>query len=533
MRICLYVDASRLLRWHIWLAEALSGDGKNEVVLCRSDVSRPWPPAFQLVLTLEKLIHRLKGEQACDFAPAPLPLLQRLADLDGNRRFDLVVNCVGRFDRLPAARRILTPLFNGQPSEFGALEALLDHGDVEIGVLSGTDPGQLIDCGTVAMEKRTVLTSSLNSVFSRAAELVIKAVNSPREDALGEYDPVDRSVAGKKVIVLTSVTLSFLAARVAEKLQRRLSRTVTTRAKWGLGSRLIQGKGLVGALAPNDATFNLLKDDNQRQYADPIIISDRGRHFVFCEEYQFTIEKGLVSVSEIDETGKLSQPRVVFEQPHHLSYPHVFRDEGEIWMIPEEGDNASISLYRAVEFPHAWVFECELLSGLRGFDATLHRNADGYWLFVTMRRWQSTDWDSLSLFRADTLRGPWAQVENNPVLLDARAARPAGPLFELGGQLYRPAQDCSTMYGGALTICRIDQLSRNAYRQTPVGHISGKAHGVHTYTRSGPFEIVDFFGDVDNVGTATAVYTDPAEGWSRQESLRRAGARRSPRFGMG
>jgi hypothetical protein len=51
------------------------------------------------------------------------------------------------------------------------------------------------------------------------------------------------------------------------------------------------------------------------------------------------------------------------------------------------------------------------------------------------------------------------------VLLDAAAARPAGRMYRRGGILHRPAQDCSTGYGGALALCTVNRLDLDGYEQ--------------------------------------------------------------------
>jgi hypothetical protein len=45
-------------------------------------------------------------------------------------------------------------------------------------------------------------------------------------------------------------------------------------------------------------------------------------------------------------------------------------------------------------------------------------------------------------------------------------------VFEVGGKLYRPAQDCARRYGGALRIMEITEWTVNAYRESEVTHIT-------------------------------------------------------------
>jgi hypothetical protein len=170
-------------------------------------------------------------------------------------------------------------------------------------------------------------------------------------------------------------------------------------------------------------------------------------------------------------------------------------------MMPESGGAGTTELYRAAPFPDRWVLEGRILEGVPAYDATLHRVADRWWLLATTRRWTSTSWDSLSMFSAPDLLGPWQPHAHNPVLIDARCSRPAGTLFRRGQQLLRPAQDCSRIYGGAIRICRIDRLDDNAFEQTPIGSIvpasPADGIGVHTLNASNGIELIDVFRQPD------------------------------------
>jgi hypothetical protein len=66
------------------------------------------------------------------------------------------------------------------------------------------------------------------------------------------------------------------------------------------------------------------------------------------------------------------------------------------------------------------------------------------------------------------LDGVWRPHVLNPLKCDIRSARPAGRPFRLDGRLYRPAQDCSRVYGGGLAINEILDLSPSSFRERTV-----------------------------------------------------------------
>src|SRR5262249_19611368 len=62
--------------------------------------------------------------------------------------------------------------------------------------------------------------------------------------------------------------------------------------------------------------------------------------------------------------------------------------------------------------------------------------------------------------------GPWTPHERNPIKRDAATARPAGRPFTAGGRTYRPAQDCSETYGGAVQLMEIERLTPEDFHET-------------------------------------------------------------------
>jgi hypothetical protein len=165
-----------------------------------------------------------------------------------------------------------------------------------------------------------------------------------------------------------------------------------------------------------------------------------------------------------------------------------------------------IALYRAARFPDRWTREYVLLESISGYDATIVEKGGRWWLLVTTSRWQSSSSDNLMIYSASSLAGPWKALPESPQLIDARAARSAGAIWSYQGKMFRPAQDCSRVYGGGLSLCRIDVLDGECYEQTIIGRItatSGKAVlGCHTFNAAGNIEAIDVFGDISGLQTA-------------------------------
>jgi hypothetical protein len=243
--------------------------------------------------------------------------------------------------------------------------------------------------------------------------------------------------------------------------------------------------------------YRRLQPPADRLWADPQAIERDGRHYIFFEEMPFASNRGHIAVIELDRDGKASEPRRVLERPYHLSYPFLFEHEGTLYMIPESGENQTIELYRCAEFPHRWEFVHNVMEGVSAYDATMLHRDGRWWLFTTLVETEgASSWDELFVFFADSpLSREWTPHRRNPVVSDCRSARPAGPMFEHGGALYRPSQNSSGRYGRGFNLCRVDVLDGESYREEVVSQAlpewDDDVKATHTFSRSGDLHVID------------------------------------------
>ena len=231
-------------------------------------------------------------------------------------------------------------------------------------------------------------------------------------------------------------------------------------------------------------------------YADPFLFEHDGRHHLFCEEIARGGDRAVISHTELPLDGAPAQrPSCVLDRPYHLSYPFLFAHEGETFMIPETSSIGRVELYRATAFPHSWEHEAVLLDGIDAADATVLAHDDRLWLFAAIAADGASSLDELHLFWASAPRGPWHAHPLNPVVSDARCARPAGAIQRWGPRLVRPGQDGSRRYGGAVAFCEIDVLNEREYAEHEVERLEGAdvrgARATHTYSSDRAFEAID------------------------------------------
>jgi hypothetical protein len=137
-----------------------------------------------------------------------------------------------------------------------------------------------------------------------------------------------------------------------------------------------------------------------------------------------------------------------------------------------------------------------LIDGVFCADATVHRSRDHWWMFANLGTEEAGVDDELHLFSADRLFGEWTPHGANPVKSDVRCSRPAGRLFARDGQLYRPGQICTPLYGSGIALHRVTQLSRDAFAEEEERRIEPRTPeilGMHTINRAGELSVTDTF----------------------------------------
>jgi hypothetical protein len=228
--------------------------------------------------------------------------------------------------------------------------------------------------------------------------------------------------------------------------------------------------------------------------ADPFLLPVGGEARLLAEEFRYLGQQGRIVEIQRGGEGRLSTLRAVIDEGVHMSYPYVIEYEGGVYAIPECGDAREVRLYRQDPSTGQWVRLPDLISGVDAVDSTVFEHNGSWWLLHSLQSGPGA-W-SLYVWQAPSLFGPWTPHPGNPVKTDVRSSRPAGNPFRHEGQLYRPAQDGRTSYGGAMTINRIEVLSPTDFREVVVRRLEPDTNGpypdgFHTLSGSGNQCVVD------------------------------------------
>ncbi len=291
---------------------------------------------------------------------------------------------------------------------------------------------------------------------------------------------------------------------LAPTILRKAARRATARpvvSHWRMAVRQ-QAQGLLdGVSAPDLSGFRWIESPRDRIYADPFLLEHEGEMWVFFEDYDRPAGKAVLSAALISATG-LGPVVPVLDRPYHLSYPCVFRDGGDLFMIPETKGSGAVELYRCQTFPSGWVLERELFRA-PAVDTSLLINAEGYWFFTSLvepRAKATQFW----IFHAPALDAPWTPHPASPISSDIRNSRGAGAIVHHGGRLYRPSQDCAGRYGKSFTLNEITCLTPETYHERPSLTVEPPPGfvGAHTYSSLGTLEMIDGLALIDAASVA-------------------------------
>ena len=457
-------------QWHSLLLQRLAADGHALAVTPVSSVN--WPTAMRAALAFERrLIHR--GE------------LSRSVHLPASSRDlappDLVIDLTGAASRSAPTFRIA---FNGSLDDAFVPTVLAAGRLVDLDVIMDS---RSFDRGAPMVDNRIFTAAAADDVFARAITLLMRAVR--------RYGAGDRASLpliahpGPGLFPWRYVTSSL--PRIAREALRRSRYRF---AHWRVGYRVSPGSG-VADTGELGSGWSVLPDDGTHFYADPFPFEHDGKRYIFVEDYPHATHKAVISVAALDADGVAGTPVPVLEEPHHLSYPQVFAHAGSIWMLPEASASHKLTLYRAERFPDRWVAAATLLEGDIS-DATLLEHDGGFWLLATDRDGGlgSTS-DTLVVFHAPALTGPWTAHRRNPILIDRRGARPGGAVVRANGKLLLPVQDGTLGYGAGLGLSEIVRLDRDEVVLGEPQPVSGRGDfpypQVHTLNRAGALEVID------------------------------------------
>jgi hypothetical protein len=216
----------------------------------------------------------------------------------------------------------------------------------------------------------------------------------------------------------------------------------------------------------------LSPDRGEAYWADPFPWP--GTDQVLCEEMPMDGGVGRIVALSSESDGTWRRSSIVLDDNEHHSYPCAMTDGEDTLFLPEAVGRGATTLYRLRQGEEPEPI-CAVAPERRLADPTLFRSGGLYWIACT-----DLDigmHDNMCLLHADQPEGPWRPHRCTPVKIDICGARPAGPVFRIGEQLFRPGQDCARTYGAAVLIHRIETVTPDTYRESVVARLAPDPDG--------------------------------------------------------
>lgn len=244
-------------------------------------------------------------------------------------------------------------------------------------------------------------------------------------------------------------------------------------------------------LNDTDSEFIVLQNGIKAWAADPFVFEKDGKVYIFAELFDYVTSLGTIGYCIYEGNPKVKWHQVITE-PYHMSFPFIFENDGEIYIMPETSSNHTLSLYKAIEFPDKWEKCCDLINDDVVVDSVLfHKNNKEY--AFTYDNYKDKD---CYLWLCEYNDGK--VIKKHRITSDVNCARMAGAVFVKNDKYYRPSQNCYDGYGKGLNFVSfsLDDGYRENIEKTIFPHdvsLSKKLFldGMHTYNSSGNYEVID------------------------------------------
>ncbi len=511
LRIVLVVDPDqRLSDAQAFLIDRLNANANvvfcGRVVGTKRRANTAPSPILRAVLACERILVRWRIK-SYDTKQAETVLndLPSEDEAPASKGYDLAI-VLGAFglpdDKLTAFKHgewALTYGGSAEPNLAKAMPTLRDHPWIRVEIVKRSKtlraptairganytlkPGAVVT-GAFAAEKAVLLL-----------EHTINAVSDERFEAVSSEKPTPcPAPPGHKDAVLYAV--SFLREMSRQLLKRLSERLGPGREYW----RIAQAHGNVTEIDPEKSRD---VQAHTQIMADPFLFEHEGVLWLFYEAMNGGAGTGWIEAAQLKDSG-ISAPVTALKRPYHLSFPYVFSEGSDIFMIPETQQARRLEVWKATHFPTDWELHATAFEGHRLAESSLFKDDDGQWWLLTNLSDYYAFQDHSSELYLYAVDGPdLKHIEahpDNPVVFGADRARNAGAIFRHDGRLFRPTQDSSFgIYGYGLNLMEVTRLDAGGYEEKLIKKITpadkSGSTAIHHLSVVGDTYVFDWSGE--------------------------------------
>lgn len=246
-------------------------------------------------------------------------------------------------------------------------------------------------------------------------------------------------------------------------------------------------------LEGNNNNFMLIRNPLRYWAADPFIIYDNGFYYIFAELYDRIKRKGEIGYCILTEDGKIGKKwKVIMKSNIHFSFPYIWKNGNEYYMMPESSKEEQLCIYKAINFPEEWEKIETIMTGVRFSDS----------VFVHSKHIMTYDNESepkkLILIGKNN-EGSYNIIRE--IVDNDLKYRPAGKGFYCAEKMIFPFQDGNGSYGKGINFLSVNVendkllLGANIEYSLYVESTNFWKYnyiGIHTYNYDQDYEVVDF-----------------------------------------
>ncbi|MDD6729153.1 MAG: hypothetical protein PUE08_08055 [Eubacteriales bacterium] len=248
-------------------------------------------------------------------------------------------------------------------------------------------------------------------------------------------------------------------------------------------------------LNDKETPFTVIKDSKRYWTADPFLIENNEKIYLFFEAFDRLQKKGVLGYREVTENS-VGKIKVIYEAKSHLSFPFIYEENGNYFIIPESSSEGQLYRLKCTSFPDKWEKEKILIEDSL-VDTVLFKDGREKY-YISEKTDKNNCFDRVDLFHEEN--GHLIEKSKNPVKRDINNARGAGKVFEFDGMKIRPAQNCGKSYGEKINFNEILKITSDEFKERLLCDVSVNEvplttenfyTGIHTYNKLKNIEIID------------------------------------------
>ena len=204
----------------------------------------------------------------------------------------------------------------------------------------------------------------------------------------------------------------------------------------------------------------LLKNTWRYWCADPFLFEKDQVTYIFMEVYDKIKQRGFIGYRILDKNGKVSKIYPCLDIGKHMSYPFIYEENGQVYMIPECYQSNKLVVYRAREFPNVWVEDQILFDDVKMCDSNIIEE-NGISYLSTMK------------------------IHGMPYQYDELY------LYYLEGEKWIPCKSFQRVVNISKEQYSEQEISKLYISDVIVKNSKKKFDGIHTFNTNGKYDVVD------------------------------------------